>query len=79
MAAIPICKRSQVLGLGFQVEGESNNSDPIRTRHKPFLGICVPSVACSVVCSDECELADGISIFRQGWKEARNNPKPLNP
>jgi len=42
-------------------------------------------MAYSVVGSDECGLAEGISIFRQKWKEARNNPKslfsgkPLNP
>jgi hypothetical protein len=28
-----------------------------------------------VVGSDQGRLADGISIFRKGWKEARNNPK----
>jgi len=35
-------------------------------------------MAYRVVGSDECGLADGISIFRQKWKEARNNRKPLN-
>ena len=43
------------------------------------------SRAYCVVGSDECGLANGILIFRQGWQEARNNPKPrfsekpLNP
>jgi len=59
-------KRSQVPGLGFKVEGKSNTSDLIRTWHKISLEICDRSMACSVVRSDECGLADGISIFRQG-------------
>jgi hypothetical protein len=74
-----IGKRSQVPGLGFQVEGKSNNSDLIRTWRRICLAISAHSRAYYVVRSDECGPADGISIFRQGWKEARNNPKPLNP
>jgi len=37
----------------FRVEGKRNNSDPIRTWHKTFLAICVPSMVRSVVRSDE--------------------------
>jgi len=62
-------KRSQVPSLGFQVEGKSNNSDLIRTWHRSYLAISAYSRANSVAGSDECGLADGISIFR---------PKPLN-
>jgi len=61
--------RSQVSGSGFQVEGNSNNSDLIRTWRRICLATSAHSRACSLVGSDECGLADGISIF---------GPKPLN-
>jgi len=64
-----IGKRSQVQGLGFQIEGISNNSDLIRNWHRIYLAISAYSRANSVAGSDECGLTDGISIFR---------PKPLN-
>jgi len=63
------CKRSEVPGLGFRVEDKSNNSKLIRTRHRIYLPISAYSRANSVAGSDECGLADGISIFR---------PNPLN-
>jgi len=34
--------------------------------------------AYSAVASDEYVLTDGILIFRQEWRDVRNNPKPLN-
>jgi len=74
-----IRKRSQVSGFGFQVEGNSNNSDLIRTCRRICLAISTDSRAYSVAGSDECWLTEGISIFRRGWKKARNNSKPLNP
>jgi len=70
-------KRSQVPGLGFQVEGKSNNSDLIWTSRRICLAISAHSRANSVAGSDECGLADGTSIFRQEWKEARYDFKPL--